>query len=97
MAGDKGYSVGRIRRWLRRKHIEAVIPQRDDQRGRWDGCRHFDRKAYRRRNIVERCIAWMKESRRLATRFEKLALNFLAMIDLWMVQRYLRTHSSDGA
>jgi len=96
VTGDKGYSVGRIRRWLRRRHIRAIIPQRDDQRGRWDGCRNFDKKTYRRRNVVERCVAWMKESRRLATRYEKLALSFLAMIDLWMAQRYLKVLFPDG-
>lgn len=96
VAGDKGYSVGRIRRWLQRRHIRAIIPQRRDQEGRWDGCRTFDKKTYRRRNVVERCVAWMKESRRLATRYEKLAVSFLAMLDLWMVQRYLRVLFPDG-
>ncbi len=97
VAGDKGYSVRRIREWLRRHHMEAVIPQREDQVGRPDGCRSLDRKAYRRRNVIERCVGWLKECRRLATRFEKLALNFLAMLDLWMIERYLRIGFSDRA
>ena len=72
LAGDKGYSYPRIRRYLRRRRIKAVIPTRNDQR-RLPG---FDKPTYRRRNVVERCIGWLKESRRLATRFEKLAENF---------------------
>jgi transposase len=87
LAGDKGYSYRRIRRGLRRRRIGAVIPTREDQR-RLPG---LDRTAYRRRNVVERCIGWLKESRRLATRFEKLAENFLAMVKLAMIERLLKS------
>ncbi len=78
LAGDKGYSYGRIRRGLRRRRIKAVIPTRKDQR-RLPG---FDEATYRRRNVVERCVGWVKDRRRLATRFEKLAENFLARVKL---------------
>ena len=40
--------------------------------------------------MVERCINWLKESRALATRFDKLAVNFLATVTLAILQRYLR-------
>jgi transposase len=86
LAGDKGYSYARVRRYLRRRQIKAVIPTRKDQR-RNPG---FDKEAYRRRNVVERCINWLKESRALATRFDKLAVNYLTTIKLAMLQRYLR-------
>ena len=49
----------------------------------------FDREAYRQRNVVERCIGWMKENRRVAIRYEKLAINYLGMLKLAMIQRYL--------
>ena len=87
LAGDKGYSYRRIRRYLRRRGIKAVIPTRKDQK-RLPG---FDKATYRRRNVVERCIGWLKDRRRLATRFEKLAENFLAMVklaDRWGWVRY---------
>jgi transposase len=91
LAGDKGYSFPQIREWLRRHHIEAVIPQHKDQRERHQGrALKFDREAYRRRNVVERCVGWLKECRRLATRYEKLAVNYLAVVHLAMIQRYLR-------
>lgn len=90
LAGDKGYSLRWIRAWLHRRKIEPVIPQRSNQVGRPGGCRRFDRQAYRRRNAVERCVGWLKESRRIGTRYEKLALNFLAMLQLAFVLRYLR-------
>ncbi len=91
VAGDKGYSYPRIREWLRRHGIRAVIPQRSDQRGRHRGRPlSFDKETYRRRNVIERCVGWLKECRRIGTRFEKLAVNFLAMLKLAMIGRYLR-------
>ena len=50
----------------------------------------FDAEAYRNRNIVERLIGWLKECRRVLTRFEKTALNFVGMIRMAFIQRYLR-------
>lgn len=91
VAGDKGYSYPRIRCWLRRHRIEAVIPQRSDQLAQHRGRPlTFDKDAYRRRSVIECCIGWLKECRRIGTRFEKLALNFLAMIKLAIIRRYLR-------
>ena len=98
LAGDKAYSQKRIRQWLAGKGIEAVIPQRSDQiRQHTAKPLKFDRKAYRQRNVVERCIGWLKECRRLSTRYEKLAENFLAMVTLAMIQRYLAIGFSDTA
>ena len=85
VAGDKGYSYPRIRRWLARRGIEAVIPTRCDQ-----PALPLDRAKYRRRNVVERCIGWLKCCRRVATRYEKLARHYLAMVKLAMIQRCLR-------
>lgn len=50
----------------------------------------FDREAYRGRNIVERLIGWLKECRRIFSRFEKTARNFGGMITMAFIQRYLR-------
>ncbi|MDM8006811.1 MAG: IS5 family transposase [Phycisphaerae bacterium] len=89
LAGDKGYSSRTIRTWLKRHRVHPVIPLREDQKpGQSDP--GFDRQAYRRRNVIERCVGWLKENRRLGTRFEKLAVNFLAMVKLAMIQRYFR-------
>lgn len=94
LAGDKGYSYPTVRRYLRRRGIRAVIPTRSNQRTN----SRFDKPTYRQRNIIERVVGWLKESRRLATRYEKLAVNFLAMVTLAMIQRCLRLlHSSDRA
>jgi len=88
VAGDKGYSVPRIRKWLRRRRIIPVIPLKSNEVHQHDP--GFDRESYRRRNVIERCTGWLKEFRRIATRFEKLVLNYLAMLKLAMIERYLR-------
>jgi len=96
VAGDKGYSFRRVRDWLRRHAIRAVIPRRADQHPD-DGRHRFDRAAYRRRCTIEQSVGWLKECRRVATRFEKLAVNFIAMIHVAFIERYLRVAFSDGA
>jgi transposase len=50
----------------------------------------FNRETYRQRNIIERLIGWLKESRRILTRFEKTAKNFAGMIKMAFIHRYLR-------
>lgn len=90
LAGDKGYSYGRVRRYLHRRGIRPVIPRRSDQLGKPGPTARFDRDAYRRRNVIERCVGWLKENRRLGTRYEKLAMNFLAFVTLAMIRRCLR-------
>jgi len=84
VAGDKGHSSRRIRRYLRRRGIGIVIArQKRERRVR------FDKAAYRQRNVVERLINRLKQFRRIATRYEKRTVNYLAMLAsaavmLWM-------------
>ena len=86
LAGDKGYSYPRVRVYLHRRGILPVIPTRKDQRAN----PRFDRATYRRRDVVERCVGWLKENRQLATRHAKLAVNYLATVKLAMIRRCLR-------
>jgi transposase len=90
LAGDKGYSCQRLRDWLEGRGIEPVIPHKDNELARHDPGVWFDKFAYRGRCVVEQCVGWLKESRRICTRFEKLAVNFHAMIQLAMIGRYFR-------
>ncbi|GAB4109540.1 MAG: hypothetical protein Fur005_18940 [Roseiflexaceae bacterium] len=92
VAGDRAYHAQRIRRWLRQRGIQPVIPPRrtrtkTPKRGRPI---HYDAVAYRGRNVVERCIGWVKEWRSVATRFDKLAVNYLQTVKLAFLMRYLR-------
>lgn len=76
-----------------------MIPERKAGRGRKRRRRGrrpiFDQKLYAKRNVIERLIGWLKENRRLATRFEKTAEAFLAMIKLAFIRRYFRTYLSN--
>lgn len=96
-ACDKAYSIPRVRRWLRQHSIRPVIPHKDNERAKQDGRVHFDRPAYRRRSVIEQCVGWLKESRRVGTRFDKLAVNFHAFVSLAMTARYLRILFRDRA
>ena len=90
LAGDKGYSVQRLRDWLREQRIQPVIPHKDNEKARHDPRLPFDKEAYRGRAVVEQCVGWLKEYRRIGTRFEKLAVNYHGMLQLAMIRRYLR-------
>ena len=96
VAGDKGYSHRHIRQWLRQHHITPVIPERRDQIARRRGRPPaFDAEQYRRRNVVERCIGWLKQARAVATRFEKLALHYLGSLKLAMIRQHLKAALSN--
>lgn len=88
LAGDKGYSYNNLREFLTGCGIQPVIPRRSNQRPlrgeRFDPC------TYRKRCRVEQAVGWLKECRRLGTRYEKLGLNFLAFVQLAIMLRYLR-------
>ena len=85
LAGDKGYSSPTARRRLRQRGIRPVIPTRSDQPCQPD----FDRNAYRQRNRVERLINRLKQARRVATRYEKRAVNYLAMVHIGCILLWL--------
>ena len=85
VAGDKGYSSPTIRRYLKARRIGAVIPTKCDAVP--DPA--FDRTAYRERNVVERLINRLKQWRRVATRYEKRATNYLAMLTVAAILLWL--------
>jgi transposase len=88
VAGDKGYSYAAVRRWLQQHHIKPVIPTRKDQ-PRDEG---FEKATYRRRNIIERVVGWFKWCRALATRYDKLAVNYTTLWIIANIQYLLRTY-----
>lgn len=89
LAGDKGYRADWIDGYLLGLGITPVIPAKDNQ-DRESRPVTFDKDAYRNRNIVERLIGWLKECRRVFSRFEKTAKNFAGMIRMAFIQRYLK-------
>lgn len=89
VAGDKGYSYPRVREFLAQRGIRQVIPQRSDQ-VRHEEKRTLDRRAYKRRARVEQSVGWMKENRRVGTRYDTLASSLMAFVNMAIMRRYLR-------
>ena len=85
VAGDKGYSSPTVRCYLKERRIGAVIPTKADEAP----VPTFDREAYRERNVIERLINRLKQWRRIATRYEKRAATYLAMLTLAAILLWL--------
>ena len=76
LIADKAYDTNNFRQLLAEHGIEAVIPS---VRRRKPIIPH-DVLAYRLRNLIERMFGRLKDFRRVATRYDKLARNFLATV-----------------
>jgi transposase len=78
LVADKGYTSSMFRKYLHQSNIRSTIPHRANEHHKGT----FNKQIYRKRNIVERLINRLKQFRRIATRYEKRAANFSAMITL---------------
>ena len=78
LVADKGYTSAAFRKYLHRYHIRCTVARRSNERRRGP----FNKQHYRKRNIIERLINRLKQFRRIATRYEKRASNFAAMITI---------------
>ena len=67
LLGDKGYDSDDIRNDLNARGIEPVITPRSNRKTQIE----YDREAYKRRNLIERCVNRLKQFRRIAIRYEK--------------------------
>lgn len=74
--GDKGYDSKKLVRAIRARGAEAVIPSLSSRKEQRD----YDKDRYQDRNLVERFWSKIKQYRRVATRYEKTARNFLAFV-----------------
>lgn len=75
---DKGYDSNAFVERIRSTHAKAVIPLRSNRKIR----RRYSRVLYRPRNIVERFFSRIKHFRRVATRYDNRAGNYLAFASL---------------
>lgn len=78
LIADKAYDADSLRHWLRARRIKAVIPSTAARTVPYP----LDRQAYARRNLIERLFCRLKNWRRLATRYDRLARNYLAALAL---------------
>ena len=74
LIADKGYDTNAIRALVEHRGAQVVIPSTASRRTPIP----YDRDAYRARNLVERLWCRLKDWRRIATRYDKLADNYLA-------------------
>jgi transposase len=87
LIADKAYDADCLREWLVSRGIEAVIPARATRASVYP----INKAAYRRRNIIERMFGRLKNWKRIATRYDRLAVNFMAAITLVaLVTQWLR-------
>ena len=70
LIADKAYDADSLHNWLKTRRIKAVIP-----------CT-ATRAVYRRRNLIEGLFCRLKNWRRLATRYDRMARNYIAALAL---------------
>ncbi len=78
LLGDKAYDSDKLRRLIEASGAASNIPPKSNRR--WKSC--FSPFLYKQRNAIERMFGRLKDFRRIATRYDKLAQNFLAAIAL---------------
>jgi transposase len=75
---DKAYDADELLHCIESKNAKAVIPPKANRKEQ----RAFDRHQYRNRNVIERFFARLKQFRRVATRYDKLASRFASFVEL---------------
>jgi len=78
LLGDKAYDSTPLRQWLSDRGTKPVIPNKSNRKQPF----RFDRTSYRQRHRVENAFCRLKDFRRIATRYDRLARNFLASVCL---------------
>jgi transposase len=84
--GDKGYDSEAFAAKVTERGAEVVIPSRANRKEPRD----YDEVTYKERNKVERCLSLFKQFRRVATRYEKKAKNFLGIVLFAAITIWLR-------
>lgn len=86
LVADRGYDSDKIREDIESRNALPMIPMRKNRRVR----KAVDMTIYTLRNMVERCFNKLKNSRRLATRYDKTAESFLGFVDVACIRLWLR-------
>ena len=84
LLADKSYDGDDLRAQIVKRGAKPVIPNKSNR----IRIHRFDKKAYRGRNVIERCFCRLKDFRRVATRYDKLARNFLSAVHVAAVVAY---------
>ena len=84
LIADKGYDGDDFRTDILNRGARPVIPNKSNR----TALHRFNKRAYKGRNVIERCFCRLKDFRRIATRYDKLARNFLAAIHIAALVAY---------
>jgi transposase len=87
---DKAYDADRTRELIQEQGATPNIPPKSNRRSK--PC--VSKRLYRERNLIERFFFKLKHFRRVATRYDNLAANFLAMVQLASMRLWLRAYES---
>jgi transposase len=83
---DTAYDADHIRQAITKMGAEAVIPNNPSRARKYP----IDSHLYAQRHLIECCISRLKQFRRVATRFEKTAQNYLAVVTIAAIMLWLR-------
>ena len=78
LLADKAYDADSLRKWLKQRKVKAVVPSTASRRTPYP----LDSRAYKRRNLIERMFCKLKNWRRIATRYDRHAQNYLSGLAL---------------
>ena len=78
LLGDKAYDSAELRLQLKQRGAEPVIPNRSNRKQLFS----FSKRLYKQRHRIENAFSRLKDFRRIATRYDRLARNFLASVCL---------------
>src|SRR5271163_4505212 len=81
---DRAYDGDDFRAQITERGAKPVIPNKSNR----VRLHRFDKRAYKGRNVIERCFCRLKDFRRIATRYDKLARNFLSAVQLAALVAY---------
>ena len=84
LIADKGYDGDDFRADIVDRGAKPVIPNKSNR----IALHPFNKRAYKGRNVIERCFCRLKDFRRIATRYDKLARNFLSAVQLAAIVAY---------
>jgi transposase len=83
---DTAYDADHFRQAIAEKRARAIIPNNPSRAQKYP----LDKYLYAQRHLVECCFSKLKQFRRVATRFEKTAKNYLAIVTLAAIVLWLR-------
>lgn len=86
LIADKGYDSDAIRADLIERGAEPIIPPRKNRKVQ----AHIDSFIYALRNLIERCFSKLKQSRRLATRYDKTAASYIGFVLIASTRLWIR-------